>query len=145
MTRQTQRFIGAALTWACLTAGAGVVRVSSQAPEGSDGWTIPDGAPSERNPVVMDAGVLARGQRLYKSKCERCHGADGSGHGPDADRSHAPGDLTDVRRASRNPDGVMFYKIWNGRAKPKMPAMKTDITANDVWTVIHYVKTLRHD
>jgi hypothetical protein len=22
----------------------------------------------------------------------------------------------------RNPDGVMFYKIWNGRAKPRMPA-----------------------
>ena len=31
-------------------------------------------------------------------------------------------DLTVARRAARNPDGVVFYKIWNGRQKPKMPA-----------------------
>jgi hypothetical protein len=68
---------------------------------------------------------------------------DGSGHGPEADPDHPPADLTDARRASRNPDGVMFYKIWNGRAKPKMPPMKTDISRIDVWRVIHYVKTLR--
>ena len=43
----------------------------------------------------------------------------------------------------RNPDGMMFYKIWNGRAKPKMPAVKTDISQADVWTVIHYVRSLR--
>jgi hypothetical protein len=67
----------------------------------------------------------------------------GKGDGPDADPNHAPSDLTDARRALRNPDGVMFYKIWNGRAKPKMPAMKTDIARIDVWTVIHFVKTLR--
>jgi hypothetical protein len=42
-----------------------------------------------------------------------------------------------------NPDGVMFYKIWNGRAKPKMPAMKIDVTRTDVWAVIHYINTLR--
>jgi len=51
----------------------------------------------------------------------------------------------DRRAAARNPDGVMFYKIWNGRANPKMPAMKTDITRADVWTLIHYVKTLRKE
>jgi hypothetical protein len=28
-------------------------------------------------------------------------------------------------------------------AKPKMPAMKMDITRDDVWIVINYVKTLR--
>ena len=37
----------------------------------------------------------------------------------------------------------MFYKIWNGRAKPRMPAMKADLGRVDVWLVIHYVKTLR--
>jgi hypothetical protein len=40
---------------------------------------------------------------------------------------------------------VMFYKIWNGRTKPKMPAMKADISPADVWAVIQYVKTLRKD
>lgn len=135
--------VRAALTWGCLTLGVAAVW-AIQAPGGSEGWRIPDGAETENNPVPVDPAVLARGQGLYRSKCQRCHGVHGKGNGPDADANHAPGDLTDARRASRNPDGVMFYKIWNGRANPKMPAMKTDIARIDVWTVIHYVKTLRH-
>jgi mono/diheme cytochrome c family protein len=140
-------------TWALLcvafmfwpTVGIELVKVSTQAPEGSQGWNIPEGAAAERNPQPLDDAALTRGQSLYKAKCQRCHGADGAGHGPEADSNHPAGDLTDRRLASRNPDGVMFYKIWNGRAKPKMPAMKTDITRADVWTVIHYVKTLRKE
>jgi mono/diheme cytochrome c family protein len=135
--------VRAALTWGCVTFAAGAVWSAQASDGGSQGWQIPEGADAERNPVPVDAAVLARGQRLYKSNCQRCHGMNGNGAGPDADPNHVPGDLTDARRASRNPDGVMFYKIWNGRAKPKMPAMKTDIARNDVWTVIHYVKTLR--
>ena len=55
-----------------------------------------------------------------------------------------PDDFTDPARAARNPDGVMFYKIWNGRKSPKMPAVKTEgLSKDDVWTVIHFVKTFR--
>lgn len=133
--------VRAALILGCLTFTGAVW--AAQVSDRSQGWQIPEGAEAESNPVPVDAAVLARGQRLYKSKCQRCHGIDGNGAGPDADPNHVPGDLTDARRASRNPDGVMFYKIWNGRAKPKMPAMKTDISRIDVWTVVHYVKTLR--
>ena len=132
----------AVVMWVCLTFG--IVAVwATQAPGGTEGWRIPDGAETEHNPVPFDPAVLAKGQGLYRSKCQRCHGVDGKGTGPDADPSHAPGDLADARRASRNPDGVMFYKIWNGRTNPKMPAMKTDMARIEVWTVIHYVKTLR--
>lgn len=131
----------AAVAWICLTCAAAVL--FGEAPGRSDGWQIPQGAERERNPIAVDAGVVARGQRLYRSKCQRCHGLDGAGTGPDADPDHAPGDLTDGGRAARNPDGVMFYKIWNGRKKPQMPAMKAEIDRNEVWTVIHYVKTLR--
>jgi mono/diheme cytochrome c family protein len=126
-----------------LTFAIAVVTVIAQAPAGSDGWHIPEGAAAETNPEAPNSAAIARGQSLYKSKCQRCHGVDGSGHGPDADPDHPPGDLTDGRRASRNPDGVMFYKMWNGRAKPRMPAMKADVTRADVWKVVLYVKTLR--
>ena len=143
LTNSTRALLGAALSWFCLTAAVEMATIASQAPEGSEGWNIPQGAAMERNPAPLDAAAVARGRSLYKAKCQRCHGADGSGHGPEADPDHPAGDLTDGRRASRNPDGVMFYKIWNGRANPKMPAMKTDITQADVWTVIQYVKTLR--
>jgi mono/diheme cytochrome c family protein len=144
LTNRTRALLCVAFMF-CPTVGIELVKVATQAPEGSRGWNIPEGAAAERDPQPLDAAALARGQSLYKAKCQRCHGADGTGHGPEADPSHPAGDLTDRGLASRNPDGVMFYKIWNGRAKPKMPAMKTDITRADVWTVIHYVKTFRKE
>ena len=126
-----------------LVAVATVVDVAGQAQDASDGWHIPDGAAAEQSPVPANVAVINRGKGLYQSKCQRCHGPDGTGHGPEADREHPPADLTDARRASRNPDGVMFYKIWNGRTKPRMPAMKSEVPAADAWAIVHYVKTLR--
>jgi len=52
-------------------------------------------------------------------------------------------DLTQPKRAARNPDGVVFYKIYNGRAKPKMPAQKNDLTKDQIWQIVSYVQTLR--
>ena len=108
-----------------------------------DGWTIPAEAAREANPVAVNGQVLAKGKDIYKSKCQKCHGATGIGNGPDADPKKKPGNLTDSSRASRNPDGVMFYKVWNGRKEPKMPSMRSEMSRDDVWTVIQYVKTLR--
>jgi len=108
------------------------------------GWEIPAGAAQEQNPVPASPETLEKGKKLFGDKCERCHGASGKGDGPDADAEEPPEDLTDASRASRNPDGVMFYKVWNGRRSPKMPAAKTEgMTKEEVWTVVHYAKTLR--
>ena len=107
-------------------------------------WTIPAGAAEEANPVAASPEVLAKGQKIFQGKCQRCHDRDGRGRGPDADPDHPAGNFADPLRAAFNPDGVMFYKIWNGRKKsPKMPAFKEEISKNDVWTVIHFVKTFR--
>ena len=125
------------------TAAAEIARGATQAPEGSEGWHIPERAGAEHSPEPLTPALLARGASVYKAKCQRCHNADGAGHGPQSDPAHPAGNLTDARRASRNPDGVMFYKIWNGRSRPRMPAMKTDLPPADVWAVIEYVKTLR--
>lgn len=112
-------------------------------PANPDGWQIPPGAADEKNPVAVNDKVLAKGKALYQANCQRCHGASGKGDGPDADPEHRPDDLTDASRADRNPDGVMFHKIWNGRRKPKMPAFKADLTRDEAWTVVHFAKTLR--
>jgi mono/diheme cytochrome c family protein len=119
-------------------------RGAARAQDNSDeGWTIPPNAAKETNPIAPNDKVLAKGKDIFKAKCQKCHGASGRGDGPDADPKHKPGNLTDGTRASRNPDGVMFYKVWNGRAKPKMPAFKSELSKEDVWTVITYAKTLR--
>ena len=119
------------------------VRADLQNPSASEGWQIPEDAAAQTYPLPATPATLTRGKALFKSKCQRCHGVSGAGNGPDADPDHPPGDLTDGTRAARNPDGVMFYKIWNGRVRPKMPAFKTDVSREDVWTVIQYINTLR--
>ena len=122
---------------------AATLHANLQNPNASDGWQIPEGAAAQTYPVPATPATLIEGKALFKSKCQRCHGVSGTGNGPDADPDHPPSDLTDGTRAARNPDGVMFYKIWNGRVRPKMPAFKTDVSREDVWTVIQYIKTLR--
>jgi mono/diheme cytochrome c family protein len=52
-------------------------------------------------------------------------------------------DLTVAKRAARNPDGVVFYKVMNGRRKPKMPAFKEELTQEQVWAVVAYAQSLR--
>lgn len=147
MTRRAGPRRGAALLLfgVVLLAGSIVGRAArpGSPQSSSDGWQIPAEAADLANPVPLTDAVMRRGAELYRSKCQRCHGRGGRGDGPDAEPDEPPRDLTDVRRASRNPDGVMFYKVWNGRSSPKMPAFKTDISRDEVWTVIHYVTSLR--
>jgi len=131
------RFRAALMLLLLLAAGGAAAR------QGSEGWRIPENAETVQNPVAADEKVLEQGREIYRSKCARCHGPVGRGDGSQADPDRPPGDLTDASRAPRNPDGVMFYKIWNGRGSPKMPAFSSDLSRDEVWTVIHYVKTLR--
>ena len=49
------------------------------------GWTIPQGAAQEANPIAVTPGVLAKGKKLYEDNCQKCHGKGGKGDGPDAD------------------------------------------------------------
>jgi mono/diheme cytochrome c family protein len=106
------------------------------------GWTIPEGAMTEQNPISSTPDVLKKGEALYNSFCATCHGRGGLGDGPDVDlrdRANRPANLT----LSRNPEGVVFYKIWNGRQAPKMPAFKSQLTKKDTWTVVAYVMSMR--
>jgi mono/diheme cytochrome c family protein len=109
-----------------------------------DGWELPPTADEEKNPLTVTPVVLDAGKALFKKNCERCHGPNGEGDGPDADPEHmAEMDLTNPKRADRNSDGVIFYKVWNGRKKPKMPAFKEELTKEQAWTVVAYAQTLR--
>jgi len=121
-------------------------RPASQPPRPSNpnGWILPPEADQEKNPFAGDAKAIESGKELYKKTCERCHGPGGKGDGKDADPDHMQDmDLTVARRASRNPDGTVFYKVWNGRKSPKMPAQKDELTREQVWQIVAYTQTLR--
>jgi len=108
------------------------------------GWTLPQGAADEKSPLTVNETVVAAGKKLFASKCQRCHGADGKGDGPDADKEHmADMNLTNPARAARNTGGTVFYKVWNGRTTPKMPAFSEELSKDQVWAIVAYVQTLR--
>jgi mono/diheme cytochrome c family protein len=120
-----------------------LLTVSMFAGQGGNGWTIPQAGREEQSPLKPTPDVLKKGKAIFTSRCQKCHGADGKGNGPESDPDGPAADLTDDARSTVNPDGVLFYKIWNGRKSPKMPAFKTDLSKDDAWAVVEYIKTLR--
>jgi mono/diheme cytochrome c family protein len=123
----------------------GVATAVAQSGQAStSGWQLPPEADTKKSPLTVDEKVLNTGKTVFKNKCTKCHGPGGLGDGPDADPDHREDmDLTNPKRAERNSDGVVFYKVWNGRRKPKMTAFKEELTEDQVWSVVAYVQTLR--
>ena len=103
------------------------------------GWTIPDSARAEKSPAKNAADAAKKGKGLYGANCAKCHGPEGKGNGSDSD--HAA-DLTDEFRADLNPEGVLFYKVWNGHTSD-MPAFKSKLGRDEVWNLVEYLKVLR--
>jgi high-affinity iron transporter len=125
-------------------AAATRMEAAQQSGGSQSGWQLPPDADTKKSPLQPDAKVLATGKSVFKDKCTKCHGSAGIGDGPDADPEHREDmDLTNPKRADRNSDGVVFYKVWNGRRKPKMPAFKEELNEQQVWSVVAYVQTLR--
>ena len=110
------------------------------------GWFIPSGGRDEKSALSSVPAAVARGKTIFASNCARCHGAEGKGDGPDSD--HAS-DLTDELRDTINPEGVLFYKVWNGHAVQlrtqvdDMPAFQGKLSRDEVWAVVEYLKVLR--
>jgi len=106
------------------------------------GWTIPAGAEKEVSPVKESPAVLKQGKSIFDARCARCHGPQGKGDGKESDPNNPAADLTDSFRAELNPDGVMFHRVENGKP-PVMPAFKSQLSAQEIWTVVAYAKSLR--
>jgi mono/diheme cytochrome c family protein len=137
-------FLFALMTISAVAARQGTKPAAGAATGSGSGWTLPPEAQTTKNPLTVDAKLLATGKAIFKDKCQKCHGASGKGDGPDADPdAQEDMDLTRADRAAKNPDGVIFYKVFNGRKKPKMPAQKDELTKDQIWAVVSYVQTLR--
>lgn len=107
-----------------------------QSPE----WIAPDMARNKKNPIPVNDASLAAGKALYTTNCYNCHGKKGKGDGPkSADIPISPKDFT-KEQFQKQSDGSLFWKISEGR-KP-MPSFKKDLTDDQRWQVINYVRTL---
>ncbi len=121
---------------------AGVVLASSISVLAQGTWQIPEGAAAEKSPLKPSPDVLKRGRGTYVANCQKCHGPEGKGDGPDSDPRMPAADLTDGFRAELNPDGVLYYRIFNGKP-PVMPAFKSSLTKDQIWPVVEYIKSIR--
>ncbi|MGW8318421.1 MAG: c-type cytochrome [Candidatus Promineifilaceae bacterium] len=91
-------------------------------------------------PLATDQASLQRGQVLFGIICVMCHGNDGTGDGPlSGFFDPHPADLTgdEVQNLA---DEVLFLAVVEGRGA--MPSMAENLSANEVWDVINYVRSL---
>lgn len=93
-----------------------------------------------KNPFEKTAENLARGTYVFTNNCAVCHGTGGAGDGPVIPKyPNPPAFQTDTSRALA--DGEMFHVITRGRNN--MPAHESQVSAEDRWKVILYIRQLQ--
>lgn len=94
------------------------------------------------NPIARDdARALERGAAVYATFCQVCHGPEGRGDGPVAQRGFpAPASLMG-EKALLMRDGQMFHVLTYGQVN--MPSYAAQISREDRWRVILHVRTMQ--
>jgi mono/diheme cytochrome c family protein len=87
--------------------------------------------------------TIADGRKTFQQYCRPCHGADAKGNGPGAPEGSKPPNLTDDVWLHGPGDQDVFRVIWDG-VPPKfdMKSFKSQMTATEVWSLVHYLRTL---
>ena len=96
-----------------------------------------------KNTTEANSENLSIGKSLYSKHCKSCHGKTGKGDGTKAD--DVEGDLGDFssKEFQSQSDGALFYKSYIGRYD--MPNYDKKMTEEDMWILVHYVRSLSID
>jgi copper transport protein len=93
------------------------------------------------NPFPPTAASVEAGQRLYTQRCTPCHGPSGRGNGPlAAGLRPPPADL--VLHVPLHADHDLFQTIRDGVAGTAMASFGGQMTEEEIWHTINYLKTL---
>lgn len=92
------------------------------------------------NPLPMSRAVLVRGQTIFESYCMACHGPAGEGDGTVVPPFPRPPSLQSDKIRGY-PDGSIFHII--SRGQNLMPSYASQISPDDRWAVIHYLRVLQ--
>jgi len=103
-------------------------------------WEAPPSSNSLKNPIAVNEQSIADAKAIYTAKCANCHGKKGKGDGPKSEELDVEvGDLTSAGCVKQS-DGALFWKTSEGK-KP-MPSFKTELTAEERWKVVIYIREL---
>jgi len=93
------------------------------------------------NPLPRSEDVLNRGRQAFNNYCAACHGLLGDGT-PSLTAAYGakPANLVSLKVINL-PDGKIYHVIMTG--KNAMPAYSADLSENERWAAIHYVRVLQ--
>ncbi len=115
--------------------------VAQEAPRGDEAWRtgLDHGRPVERIPVPLTRALLLAGRHDFEIWCGACHGVDGSGKSPVAEKMalRPPPSLVDQRFAP----GHVFGVVSQGYGL--MPSYAADVPVERRWGVVAYLEALR--
>jgi mono/diheme cytochrome c family protein len=104
----------------------------------------PDGILKMKNPVAPTPDALREAADIYAAKCVKCHGPNGDGKGSATKGLDVkPRDYTDKSLMAKIPDGQLFWIILNGSDPDTtdMEGYKKKLTEEQVWKLVHYVRS----
>ncbi len=106
-----------------------------------------DGVPKEYEGAKSEAStgpaIIAAGGKLYAEHCAVCHGRDGMGEGePGRAVSPSPALLAYMIRRPISVDEYLLWAISDGgkQFESDMPAFKNQLSRDDIWRVITYMR-----
>lgn len=98
------------------------------------------------NPFTASSAVIDSGRTTYQNHCVSCHGATGQGDGPQAiSLPWQPANLTEHMVIGKHTDGQVFLWVQNGIPNSAMPAFGQDLSEEEIWQLVTYLRTLPQD
>lgn len=97
------------------------------------------------NPLDVNAENLMRGKATYLRRCSGCHGVNGDGKGPGAERLDVkPFDFTKATLAddSGTSSGMMYHRILTAGPGTAMENFGTRLSVADIWRVVMFLRTI---
>ncbi|KAA3642960.1 MAG: hypothetical protein DWQ07_20775 [Chloroflexi bacterium] len=131
-----QRLAQPILTFALLGVGISVFFF----PPGGVPTTLPV------NPVAPNLDSIAEGEILFQENCLACHGITGAGDGPvGVSLNPSPADLSIHTAPGVHPDGQLFAWISEGFPGSVMPAFQDDLSEQERWHLVNYIRTFAEE
>lgn len=93
------------------------------------------------NPLERTADIIAAGGERYNTFCASCHGTDGAGSGPASmGMNPPPADFTNPKYLEAE-DNYLAWRIASGVPNTMMPAWETALSEEQIWELVHYLRT----
>ncbi|HQR45369.1 MAG TPA: cytochrome c [Thermoanaerobaculia bacterium] len=94
------------------------------------------------NPLPATPEVLAHGQFVWERVCITCHGPKAAGDGHLTALFPKPPSLM-TQKVRDWPDGQIFHRPMRGQNS--MPSHARQVDANDIWSVVRYVRRMQSE